>query len=133
MNLLNNDAMRLMETSLKAATTRHNTIANNIANADTPGFKAERTVFKHQLAEATGNQLQAYRTDEKHINFGGSNSNESPVITKRNNTAYNHNGNNVDMDHEMAELAKNQIYYNAMIERLNSRFSGIRTALGSGR
>lgn len=133
MNLLNNDRMNLMESSLNAAVMRQNTTAHNIANADTPGYKAQKTVFQQYLSKAQEGQLQAHRTDGKHITFGNDTGNKEPQVVQRNNTTYNHNGNNVDMDHEMSEMAKNQIYYNSLIERLNGQFNSIRTALGSGR
>lgn len=46
---------------------------------------------------------------------------------------FNHNGNNVDIDFEMSQMAQNQIYYNALIDRLNGQFNSIKTVLGSGR
>lgn len=133
MNLLNNDRMNLMENSLNAAVMRQNTTANNIANADTPGYKAQKTVFQQYLNEAQGSTLQAHRTDERHLTFGSQSGNSQPEVVTQDNTMYNHNGNNVDIDHEMSEMAKNQIYYNSLIERLNGQFNSIRTALGSGR
>ncbi|SDN27797.1 flagellar basal body rod protein FlgB [Alkalicoccus daliensis] len=132
MNLINNERMNLLEQSLNAAVSRQNTTASNIANADTPGYKAQKTIFQHQL-EAASNQLNAHRTNEKHIQFSGGSNNGEPTVIQKNNTMYNHNENNVDIDHEMSEMAKNQIYYNSLIERLNGSFNSIRTALGSGR
>ncbi|PRO65235.1 flagellar basal body rod protein FlgB [Alkalicoccus urumqiensis] len=132
MNLLNNDSMNLLETAVQASSKRQNTIANNIANADTPGYKAERTVFRHQLAEAE-KQLEARQTDQRHIPFSQNSGSMSPEVKKRMDTAYNHNGNNVDIDHEMSMMAENQIYYNAVVERLSGKFNSVRTALGSGR
>ena len=45
---------------------------------------------------------------------------------------YNHNGNNVDVDHEMAELAKNQLYYQAVVDRLNGKFSSLEKVIRGG-
>ncbi|CAM3752155.1 flagellar basal body rod protein FlgB [Alkalicoccus chagannorensis] len=131
MNLLDNNHLRLMENSINASATRQDTIASNIANVDTPGYKAKKTVFQHQLDSADA-RLQARQTDERHIPFSGTGGSDEPQIVERQNTTYNHNGNSVDIDKEMSDLAENQIYYNALIERLNGRFSSIRTALGTG-
>lgn len=133
MNLINNSGMNLLENSLKAAMSRQNTTAANIANADTPGYKAQQTVFQHQLEAAKGNQLNAYQTNEKHLEFSGGSTDGGHKVIESKNSMYNHSGNNVDIDHEMSEMAKNQIYYNSLIERLNSSFNSIRTAIGKGR
>jgi len=134
MNLINNSTNQLLETALSASSTRQNTISQNIANIDTPNYKAQKTVFSHELNRAKeGQQLNAHRRDDRHYGFGGGPTDESATVTKRTNTIYNHNGNNVDIDHEMSELAKNQIYYNALVDRLSGRFNTIRTVLGQGR
>ena len=51
----------------------------------------------------------------------------------KNKSTYNHNGNSVDMDQEMAELAKNQIYYNALMERINGKFAVLQTVIRGGK
>ncbi|UTR10872.1 flagellar basal body rod protein FlgB [Evansella sp. LMS18] len=134
MNLLNNSVNSLLQNALSASTVRQSTIAGNIANADTPNYKAKKAVFSHELSNAVNTaKLEAYRTDPRHVQFRDGNENEKVRVVTRNNTQYNHNGNNVDMDTEMAELAKNQIYYNTLIDRLNGRYNSIRTVLGQGR
>lgn len=45
---------------------------------------------------------------------------------------YNHNGNSVDIDKEMTELAENQIYYQALVERINGKFNSIKSVLNGG-
>ncbi|WP_416150956.1 flagellar basal body rod protein FlgB [Salipaludibacillus sp. HK11] len=134
MNLINNSTTQLLETAMSAASTRQNTISQNIANVDTPNYKAQKTVFSHELNRAReGQRLNAARTDDRHVTFGGGPRDESAIVTKKTNTTYNHNGNNVDMDHEMSQLAENQIYYNTLVDRLSGRFNSIRTVLGQGR
>ncbi len=134
MKLFSNSSQQLLEQSLNAASLRQKTISQNIANVDTPNYKAKKTVFKHQLNQAIEQQrLSAYRTDSRHISFGGNQSIAPAIVRDRSNTMFNHNGNNVDIEHEMSEMAKNQIYYNAMIERLNGRFNSLKTVIGGGK
>lgn len=134
MKIFSNSTQQLIEQSINASSLRQKTISQNIANVDTPNYKAKKTVFKHQLQNAINNQkLTAYRTDERHLQFGGNRSTSPAVVVSRRDTIFNHNGNNVDIEHEMSEMAKNQIYYNAMIERLNGRFNSIKTVLGGGK
>lgn len=134
MRIFSNSTQQLLEQSLNSASTRQKTIADNIANVDTPNYKAKKTVFKHQLHNVIeGHQLNAYRTDDRHFEFGGKQNSQAAVVVSRTNSMFNHNGNNVDIEHEMAEMAKNQIYYNALIERLNGRFNSLKTVIGGGK
>jgi flagellar basal-body rod protein FlgB len=133
MKIFSNSSQQLLEQSINAASMRQKTISQNIANVDTPNYKAKKTIFKHQLEKAMDGQLRAYQTDERHIQFGGRTSHSPAIVVSRNNTMFNHNGNNVDIEHEMSEMAKNQIYYNAMIERLNGRFNSLKTVIGGGK
>ena len=49
------------------------------------------------------------------------------------NFRYRHDGNGVDMDKEQADLATNQIYYNALVDRLNGKFSTLQNVIKGGR
>ncbi|WP_096199356.1 flagellar basal body rod protein FlgB [Bacillus sp. FJAT-45350] len=132
MNLFTNNTFQALERGLNGSTLRQQAISQNIANVDTPNYKARQVNFKHTLDEALNNRiLSANRTDARHHEFSSANS--GPRISINKNTMYNHNGNNVDIDHEMSELAKNQIYYNALIDRMNGRFTSLQTAIKGGR
>lgn len=131
MNLFSSPVFNTLEKGLNGSALRHRTISQNIANVDTPNYKAKKVSFEHTLNEAMNRSLRAYRTDQRHFEFSTSSS--EPIITRSNSTVYNHNSNNVDIDVEMADLAKNQIYYNALIERLNGSFSSLNTAIKGGR
>ncbi|MDQ0337259.1 flagellar basal-body rod protein FlgB [Caldalkalibacillus uzonensis] len=125
----------LVEKALDAAALRHTTIASNIANADTPYYKRRDVSFAAELQKAVDRRnqsLSAYRTDRRHLPFKHQTSLEPRVIIDQH-TMYNHNGNNVDMDFEMAELAKNQIKYHALIDRANGHLQKLRTVINEGR
>ncbi|GGH69481.1 flagellar basal body rod protein FlgB [Compostibacillus humi] len=121
---------RTLEQSLDYASLKNQVISNNISNVDTPNYKAKDIVFKDYLAKAASN-LEAKRTHPKHIPFNSPRDNNYQLITKEN-TVFNHNGNNVDIDKEMANLAKNQIYYNALIDRMNGKFHSLQTVIRGG-
>ena len=133
MNLFSGATFQALEQGLNGAALRQKTIANNIANVDTPNYKAKQANFQHTLNETIKNRtLEAYKRHPNHVDFSTS-SKRGAFITKSTSTMYNHNQNNVDIDFEMAELAKNQIYYNALIERLNGRFNSLQTVIKGGR
>ncbi|SDL74284.1 flagellar basal body rod protein FlgB [Sediminibacillus halophilus] len=121
-----------LEKSLDYASLKNQTISNNIANADTPGYKAQQVAFKDVLNSEMNSGFQTKRTDARHIDFGSNTAQQSFRIVSNTNTTYNHNGNNVDIDKEMSELAKNQIYYQGLVDRLNGKFSSLQTVIKGG-
>lgn len=131
MGLFNSSTFQNLENGLNGAALEQKAISNNIANVDTPNYKAKRTAFQHTLNEAIQTQhIQANRTNQKHIEFGGPHA--EAHVREDNSTMYNHNGNNVDIDKEMSNLAKNQIYYNALTDRLSGKFGSLKTAVRGG-
>lgn len=123
--------IRTLEHSLDYASAKNRTISNNISNIDTPNYKAKNVVFKNVLNDAISDSFEAKRTNEKHIRFN-SDYHSSYMITEKNNKMYNHNGNNVDVDKEMADLAKNQIYYQALVDRINGKFGSLQRVIRGG-
>lgn len=120
-----------LEQSLDYASTKNKVISNNIANVDTPFFKAGDVVFKNNLNNAMEKGLALRQTHSKHI--PNSKLSQSHQTIVKNQTSYNNNGNNVDIDVEMAELAKNQIYYRSMVDRLNGKFSTLQMVVRGGK
>jgi flagellar basal-body rod protein FlgB len=123
-NTINN-----LEQALSQSTTKQRVISNNIANVDTPNYKAQEVRFNNTLSNEM-QKLQAHKTNNKHFDFGSTSSGYQ--LTSRANTNYQHNGNNVDIDQEMTDMAKNQIQYNALIDRLSSKFSSLKTVIKGG-
>jgi flagellar basal-body rod protein FlgB len=123
-NTINN-----LEQALSQSTTKQRVISNNIANVDTPNYKAQNVRFNNALSNEM-QKLQANKTNTKHFDFGSTSSGYQ--ITTSANTNYQHNGNNVDIDKEMTEMAKNQIQYNALTDRLSSKFSSLKTVIKGG-
>lgn len=123
--------IKTIEQSLDYATTKNNVISNNIANVDTPFYKASDVVFKNTLSKAMKGQLELRRTHNLHIPQAQLGKSYQTIVN--NNTSFNHNGNNVDIEVEMAALAKNQIYYRSMVDRLNGKFNSLQTVISGGR
>lgn len=126
------NTINTLENALNYSTLKQKVISQNIANVDTPNYKAQDVTFKKAFEQAVSNQFSAYQTNERHINFNSKTSLHPQIITKRN-VKFNQNGNSVDMDKEMADLATNQIYYNAMIERINGKFNSLQSVIRGGK
>lgn len=114
------------------SSTKQKVISQNISNVDTPNYKSKEVSFKSALQNAVDSSMTARRTDARHIGFNGQAS-SGITVTTNNSTSYNNNGNNVDLDKEMADLATNQIYYNALIERINGKFSTLQSVIRGGK
>ncbi|MCU9593099.1 flagellar basal body rod protein FlgB [Caldibacillus thermolactis] len=122
--------IHVLDRALDYSALKQKTISNNIANVDTPQYKAQDVVsFKKFFNQELSKGITAKRSNEKHIPFQSST--KSLTITHRN-VQFNENGNSVNMDQEMAKLADNQIYYNAMIERLNGKFNTLKNVIKGG-
>lgn len=134
-NLLSSPAMGVLETALDGTSLRNSTISDNLANVDTPGFKRSDVYFEDELKKALNNEeIQGKRTDARHIPIGGKNVNEvTPQVIQDQTTSGRVDGNNVDIDSEMAKLAQNSIMYNALVQGINSEFSKLSYAITEGR
>ena len=110
-----------IEHGLSYASVKQKTIAQNIANVDTPNYKAKDVSFSKMLSDAQDSYIKAYRTNDKHIDF--QTDSNTPGVYSYSNLRYRENGNGVDMDKEQESLAENTIYYNALIDRENSKLN----------
>lgn len=111
------DTYNLMKEAMGVSATRAKVISSNIANVNTANYKAKRVVFENQLADAKQN-LNLATTNKQHISSGGT---DDSYITTNNDTSVTRNGNNVDLDVEMADQATNSLYYNSLVSQLNGR------------
>lgn len=130
MNLFGSTISQL-ERGLDYSATKGKTISQNIANIDTPNYKAKSVNFNEVFSNVQANALEAYKTDQKHINFKSSTTH--PGVFNYSNLRYRQDRNGVDMDKEQADLAANQIYYNAVVDRINGKFSTLQNVIKGGR
>lgn len=123
-----------LEQALSVGALKQRTHAANIANVDTPNYKSKQVNFQSALEGAMDRQgLKSYKTAAGHVAFSTESDGFSPSVTVNANTKYKTNGNNVDMDQEMAELAKNQLWFSAVTERINGKFNSLRSVINDGR
>ena len=123
----NDKTIDALATALNFRQMRQEIIASNIANSETPGYKAKRIDFENALARALDidGESSLKVSDDRHYDVGGGgNLNEiSPDIYEDPNGAISENGNTVDRDSEMAKMAENKILYDAAIQLLNKKLS----------
>ena len=131
--LTNRTELPTLKSSMDAFSLRQKTIANNIANAQTPGYVRKEVSFEDEFRNALKSSKTALtRTDEAHI----PQSIEPLNVRGRihlDKTPFDNGINNVDMEKEMADLAKTQIDYDAMTKLVKKHLTLLRSAIrGSG-
>lgn len=109
-------------------------LASNIANANTPHYKARdldfRTTLSGALAGRAGGPLELLRTDARHL----SPATAVPAGTRllyRTETQSSVDGNTVDLDVERAAFAENAVHYEASLGFVNSFLRNVQAAMQS--
>ena len=135
-----NQLVNFLKTGLDGAMMRQKAISNNISNVDTPNYKRQDVNFKETLKEKvksldkSDSHLSLTNTNQKHIDNTGSLSargqNFKVATDKTGN--YRNDRNNVDIDVEMAEMAKNQIYYNTLAQQVSNKFNMLNKVVDKG-
>jgi flagellar basal-body rod protein FlgB len=110
---------------------RQQVLASNIANADTPHYKARDVDFKASLQGAMGSvggQMNLARTASRHL-ASGDGAPAGAKLLYRTETQSSVDGNTVDMDVERAAFAENAVQYEAGITFINQMLRHIQSAL----
>ena len=127
-------ALSQHENALKFRALRNQVLSSNIANADTPGYKARDFDFSTALRSAKANSLPMVGTSDQHLGTGRTAS-TSPAATElkyRVPTQPTLDGNTVEADVEQAAFAENALMYRASLAFLDSQIRSIRYALKGG-
>jgi len=126
----------LLEKSLSLRVRRNTMIASNVANRETPGYRAKDLVFKNQLETALHSDRPGplKTTDARH--FDGVErqplgSVEGDMINSFNPDP-SMDGNTVNLDKEMMKLAENQLTFQAMTKAVNWKFRMLKSAITEG-
>ncbi|AEE96047.1 flagellar basal body rod protein FlgB [Mahella australiensis] len=137
MNFVNGETAQIgvLSKALDGLWMRNQVISDNVANVDTPGFKASKVAFEDVLKGALDdNALKGKVTNIKHIPIGALSAKDvQPQVLQSQNTSMRMDGNNVDIDLEMADLAKTTIAYNAVIQKMTKEFQMLRSAINGGK
>jgi len=109
-------------------------ISGNIANIDTPGYKARQVTFLDQLQDALGesDKLPLLKTHKAHLPVSRGISEVEPLIQTQESPLAGFDQNTVDLDHEMAALAENNLNYNAAVQMLHKKLNILKNAIVEG-
>ena len=110
---MNDVTMTALASALRGLATRQRVIADNVANIQTPGFRAGRVEFESALAEALGDG-------------------DTPAVTAsttRSNAATRLDGNNVNIDDETIAMLDTTMRYELTVRAMSEKFALLRTAI----
>ncbi|MDO6444415.1 flagellar basal body rod protein FlgB [Colwellia sp. 1_MG-2023] len=117
--------------TLKIRAQNAEVIAGNIANADTPGYKAKGMDFKSALAQAASRQQTGMtRTHEKHFDVRTELNNG--VDYRVPNQPDTGDGNTVDSQVERNLYLENSMHYQASVQFMSSKIKGLKKAITGG-
>lgn len=128
------DKIDLYKKALDWAWKRNEIISNNIANADTPGYKAKDLNFEAFLQKSLNQEesLELVTTDERHIKESSS-SPDNSVEVLDSSLQMRLDQNTVDIEQEMGKLLQNSLYFDGVSLQLSREINKWKTVIKEGR
>ena len=119
----------VLKTAADASWLRQEVLTNNIANVDTPNYKRQDVEFTTYLKSALEQAGTPASTLTQKVNEANLSGITTRTYTENTTLSYRMDGNNVDLSTENAELAAEQINYNALIDSMNNEFTRMKAVL----
>lgn len=127
MSSLFDSTLGVLSKSMDMYLLRHSVIADNIANAETPFFKARRVDFEDELQRAVdANTLAGDEAVTRSL------SSVDAVVSEEQNSEKGQDLNTVDMDKEMSSLTKNDVKYSSASHMVSKKFALLKYAISEG-
>ena len=119
-----------LEAFLDLSAYRHKLISGNVANASTPGYRAQDIDFQKEFSRITGesHQLVGTMTNPGHIPLG-QHKQRAPKVNMSRTTPGDLNA--VDIDHEISSMARNELEFTIAAQLLQRKFQGLKKAIQS--
>jgi len=140
-----NKGIRLLEHALDVRSEKHRAITANLANQETPMYKAIEVNFKRAIKDAAGGPshapmaathvnhfslgTQLSRTDGRHIPGMATASNPTSYTTESKEKTTRIDGNNVNAEQDLARLAENSLMYNATVQITGGKLSSLKNTI----
>lgn len=128
--------IRCLSKALDGLSVRQQVTSNNIANVDTPGFKGGEVSFEARLRQSLGPDGQELlkTTHPAHfLSAEDASQTTDVVVTQAKNTTLRNDGNNVDIEKEMAKLAETTILYTALSQQMSAKLALLKSIISEGR
>ncbi len=130
MNLFGDSTIGTVRGWLGGLSRRQQAISNNIANVDTPGYRAQEVNFETELRRSIGSSTgELLTTNARHIGATPGRSGQLGSQAAQALTSQRRDGNDVDIDQEMVKLAETQMRYQAAASALNTKLASLRNVI----
>jgi flagellar basal-body rod protein FlgB len=113
----------LLERMIRFAGMRHRVLSSNISNSDTPEYRAKDISFNNELQDE---RLKMTGDHPGHLQPGGTA--EYPIVTRTEGSSWK-DGNNVELDMEVAKMTENDLLYEASVQLINKKFTMFKNAI----
>ena len=117
------DLFKILERQIQASNVRHGVIASNIANVDTPGYKARDVKFDEARETAT---IELRKTSSSHLDGGEGAAGGKVAVDSRPSWG---DGNNVELDVEVSKMTENAVFFQTAVTLLGTNIRMFKTAL----
>lgn len=125
-------ASALLQKALDGTWQRQRAISNNIANYETPGYKAINVSFEDSLDQEVQKLAGSMGTEERYSEGMEAIKNSEIGVYSDYSTSERADGNNVNIESENIEMAKAQIQYQYLTRSMTDMFSRLRYAISLG-
>jgi len=126
----------LVHKSLDFRTRRNGILSTNIANMETPGYKAKDLVFENALGKAMKADIPGPLNTTHSAHRDGRNivplDLVQPNVIRTSNPVGSLDGNSVDLEREMVKLGENQVVYQALTQMISHKFTTLRLSIREG-
>ncbi len=130
MTLFGDTTIGVAQGWLRGLSSRQNAISENIANIDTPGYRAKEVAFESELRRAFNrSSTKLATTDAGHIAATSSRRDQLGVQEAQLLTSQRLDENTVDIDQEMVKLSETQMRYQAAASALNTKIAILRNVI----
>jgi flagellar basal-body rod protein FlgB len=120
-------SFKVLQNIIHATDARQKVLSSNIANSDTPGYKAKDVKFGNLLEK----EVKLLTTDSKHIGKSNSSSINGKMVVETNPSWGDKN--NVELNAEVAKMTENALLHDAAIKILNSKMKMFKAAISTRR
>lgn len=133
-NFSNDKSFSVLNKTLDATALKEKVISNNISNINTPNYKRQYVQFDEELKNAilNENKMGLETTSIRHLAMPRELNSIRPDIKADNSRSMREDGNNVDLDMEMAGLSENSIRYNTVVESMVKKYRMLQSVIKGG-
>lgn len=128
-----NQTFSVLEKSMNLRSQKHNLLASNVANMDTPNYKAFDILVEKEMQKTASisDAMPLTRTLSTHIPLSGMRNENTPEILEVEKPLYDFHddGNTVDIDKTMSMISENGLMYNASAQIIAKKFQSLMTAI----